>query len=314
MKKQKSRKNHLPKITVDAYITERIQEKRTANQHNAADLYRTTRNWIVKYQNGNRLCFPHLTPGWVDRFILFLQSAKLKNNTINTYISNLRTLYNRAYRDRLIPRHTESPFAHIILKRGQPISRAIQEDDLHQIVSMKSTCPDLTDTINYCTFSYLACGMPFIDLAHLTTDNIQNDEIVYRRKKTSTRIRIGITEGMQKLINYYADKSSHYLFPILPKPDISHEEYKSILRAYNHSLKQLGERLPHPVRLTSYVFRHTWACEALRKHTPISIISQALGHTSEKTTRFYLSTLDQSEMNRMNHLVIGKLDHLVAQG
>lgn len=314
MKKQKSRKNHLPKITVDAYITERIQEKRTANQHNAADLYRTTRNWIVKYQNGNRLCFPLLTPGWVDRFILFLQSAKLKNNTINTYISNLRTLYNRAYRDRLIPRHTESPFAHIILKRGQPVSRAIREDHLHEIVSMKSTYPELTDTINYCTFSYLACGMPFIDLAHLTTDNIQNDEIVYQRKKTSTRIRIGITEGMQKLINYYRNQSSPYLFPILPKPDISHEEYKTILRTYNHSLKQLGELLPHPVRLTSYVFRHTWASEALRKHTPISIISQALGHTSEKTTRFYLSTLDQSEMNRMNHLIIGKLDHLVARG
>lgn len=314
MKEQKSRKNHLPKITVAAYITERIHEKRAANQHNAADLYRTTRNWILKFQPGNRLCFHHITPGWVDRFVVFLQAAHLKNNTINTYVSNLRTLYNRASRDRLLPRCTESPFAHIILKRGQPLSRAIGEDHLHQIVSLKSTHPELTDTINYCTFSYLACGMPFIDLAHLTTDNIQNNEIVYQRKKTSTRIRIGITEGMKKLIRQYADKSSPYLFPILPKSEISHEAYKSILRAYNHSLKQLGERLPHPVRLTSYVFRHTWASEALRKHTPVSIISQALGHTSEKTTRFYLSTLDQSEMNRMNHLIIGKLDQLVAQG
>lgn len=37
-----------------------------------------------------------------------------------------------------------------------------------------------------------------------------------------------------------------------------------------------------------------------------------LGHTSEKTTRFYLAQLDQSELNRANAIITGSLDMIVA--
>ena len=62
------------------------------------------------------------------------------------------------------------------------------------------------------------------------------------------------------------------------------------------------------------VFRHTWATNALRKQVPLSIISQALGHTSEKTTRFYLASLEQSELNRANARVTEEVDLLLAAG
>jgi len=64
----------------------------------------------------------------------------------------------------------------------------------------------------------------------------------------------------------------------------------------------------------TYVFRHTWATNALRKQVPLSIISQALGHTSEKTTRFYLASLEQSELNRANARVTEEVDLLLAAG
>ena len=169
--------------------------------------------------------------------------------------------------------------------------------------------------IDYCTFAYLSCGMPFADMARLTTANLYGEEIVYRRKKTGTLIRVGITAGMRRLINKYADASSPYLFPILsPGREVGHEEYKAILRSYNNSLKKIGRALSRPIHLTSYVFRHTWATNALRKQVPLSIISQALGHTSEKTTRFYLASLEQSELNRANARVTEGVDLLLAAG
>ena len=100
----------------------------------------------------------------------------------------------------------------------------------------------------------------YLQSAGLRVNTVYGEEIVYRRKKTGTLIRVGITAGMRRLINKYADASSPYLFPILsPGREVGHEEYKAILRSYNNSLKKIGRALSRPIHLTSYVFRHTWA-------------------------------------------------------
>ena len=56
-----------------------------------------------------------------------------------------------------------------------------------------------------------------------------------------------------------------------------------------------------PIPLTLYVVRHSWASIAKQKQIPISVISDALGHDSEKTTLIYLSTLDTSAVDNANN-------------
>ena len=156
--------------------------------------------------------------------------------------------------------------------------------------------------------------MPFIDLAHLTRDNIVDNELVYNRCKTGVLVRVGITPGMQRLFDKYALSDSRYLFPVLPEKaegERLHEAYKQALHHYNGCLVEIGSRLSVPVCLTSYVFRHTWATAALYNDTPVAIISQALGHTSERTTRHYLAALDQSRLNSANEIITKGLDVLV---
>lgn len=50
---------------------------------------------------------------------------------------------------------------------------------------------------------------------------------------------------------------------------------------------------------------------AKENSAPISVISQALGHTSEETTRFYLKELDQSIIDRVNMKIIGFVEKWV---
>lgn len=309
-------KKHPPKVgnaLFGPFATERIRLKREAGQHNAADLYRTTRNWLGRYRRGPDLRLRDITPSLVAGFGDYLRGKGLKVNSVNTYLSNLRVLYNDARRAGLVPESTPYPFAQFRLRRETPSPRALRGKTVEEIVTLTPRNVAQERAVDYCTFSYLACGMPFVDLAHLTTDNVRDGEIVYRRKKTGTAIRVGITPGMERLIRKYANPASPYLFPIMRKR-ASHEGYKSILRSYNAALKEIGNAcLSQPVRLTSYVVRHTWATEALRKNTPISVISQALGHTSEKTTRFYLAALDQSELDKANRIVTGDIDRIVAR-
>ena len=56
----------------------------------------------------------------------------------------------------------------------------------------------------------------------------------------------------------------------------------------------------------TYTLRHSWATEALRQNIPVAVISQAMGHTSEKTTRIYLAQLDQSVLNKANAKITKK--------
>ena len=62
-----------------------------------------------------------------------------------------------------------------------------------------------------------------------------------------------------------------------------------------------------PVTLTTYVARHTWASIAKSKNISISIISEAMGHDSENTTRIYLASLDTSIVDKANKLILKSL-------
>lgn len=65
----------------------------------------------------------------------------------------------------------------------------------------------------------------------------------------------------------------------------------------------VGELLHIATPLTTYVARHSWATIAKNEGVPVSIISEGLGHTSEKTTRIYLDSFTNDTMNRVNENV-----------
>ena len=57
----------------------------------------------------------------------------------------------------------------------------------------------------------------------------------------------------------------------------------------------------------TYVARHSWATLAHENDVPVSVISDCMGHTSEKTTRIYLDRIDTKRLDRANRLVINSL-------
>lgn len=49
--------------------------------------------------------------------------------------------------------------------------------------------------------------------------------------------------------------------------------------------------------------RHSWATIAKNEGIPISLISEGLGHTSEKTTQIYLNSFAVDTLNKVNENV-----------
>ena len=66
-------------------------------------------------------------------------------------------------------------------------------------------------------------------------------------------------------------------------------------------------RLGLAIPLTMYVARHGWASIAKSRNIPVSIISEAMGHDSEKTTLIYLASLDTSAIDKANSLILKAL-------
>lgn len=288
------------------YMDFQVARKREAGKDSTADLYRVVRNRLYRFWKGASLQWTDITAAMVDDFDSSLRAEGLAVNTVNSYLSSFRALCHTALREGL-PGPASDPFAGLHLKREETAKRALKIAEVNKVMQADYPGePSLREALDLFIFSYLACGIPFVDLAYLTKKNIVGGEIVYYRHKTGALIRVGITPAMRLLLRKYGQKGSPYLFPILSAGKDGHEAYKAALRKYNSLLVIIGEHLHLSVKLTSYVARHSWATEALRQNIPVAVISQAMGHTSEKTTRIYLAQLDQSVLNKANAKITKK--------
>lgn len=108
------------------------------------------------------------------------------------------------------------------------------------------------------------------------------------------------------------EKDSPFLLPIIPIPEpqqVLDEEtinrlYYNASRVINRSLLQINCTLSFSHVLTLYVARHSWASIAKNRHTPVSVISEGLGHDNECTTQIYLASLDNGILDAANRKVL----------
>ena len=113
---------------------------------------------------------------------------------------------------------------------------------------------------------------------------------------------------MQEIIERYDTQGSPYLLAIIRDMEVDgRKQYKKTAHLVNQKLKKLGMRLGLSIPLTTYVARHAWASIAKSKNISLSVISEAMGHDSENTTRIYLASLDTSLVDKANSLILKSL-------
>ena len=86
------------------------------------------------------------------------------------------------------------------------------------------------------------------------------------------------------------------------------QQYINAYYRVNRNLQKVGKMLGLDTKLTLYVARHAWASIALSNKVPLSTISKAMGHDSEKTTLIYLRSLDTASVDKANSDIIKLMD------
>ena len=290
-------------------------------QERTARAYRTVAKGLIAYNKGEDIPLYQINARLIKAFEIHLRDKGKLPNTISYYMRNLRAIYNKAISSKHLVNITgEKPFAGVFTGTTKTMKRALSVDELKNLYSLdfadmlKTAAPKSQDRAGLerlsvawrlFFFCFYARGMCFIDLAYLRKDNIHSGVLRYCRKKTGQQVEIKITSELQQIIDSFANevKGTPYLFPVIKdNGKNSRLQYENGLRLQNRRLKALS-RLAGIRSVSTHVSRHSWATIGKQENVPLRVISECLGHTSEKTTLIYLGLLDNTVLDQANELV-----------
>lgn len=290
-----------------SFAHEVIRQLGQIGKPRTAERYTTVINSFRRFRGENDIPVEEVDSDLMVRYENFLKTAGVCPNTTSYYMRGLRAIYNRAVEKELTMQR--SPFKHVYTGIDKTVKRAVPLNIIRQIRNLDLTLsPAMDFARDIFMFSFYTRGMSFIDMAFLKKKDLRSGILSYRRQKTGQQLSIKWEKPMQEIIDKYDTGDTPYLLPIIKNMDVdARRQYKNAAHLVNDKLRKLGEQLGLAIPLTTYVARHGWASIARSKNIPLSIISEAMGHDSEKTTRIYLASLDTSVIDKANRQIINAL-------
>jgi integrase len=295
--------------TVETIFLEQIKNFENANRKGYALSCKQVYNSLKQFNSHLNIYFSDIDIVWLKKHEMWLRNKNLSENTIGIRFRTLRAMYNIAIEEKSVNPQCYPFHSYKVSKlHKETAKRALTKTDIQHIIKYKTNCERTQFSLDLFTFSYLMGGINFVDVALLTKDNIINDQLIYTRKKTSKLIKLPIHPNALNLIKKYHNPDNPHLFPIL-FPYHKTEQQKAnrihkIIGKTNKNLKAVGKELKLPIPLTTYVARHSFATVLKRSGVQTSVISESLGHSSEKVTQYYLDSFENDKLREtINYLL-----------
>ncbi len=285
------------------YLETTIARLRESGRIESANILQATKNAWCRFFKREHFSFEDINFTSLRNFEDFCAANGNMPNTIFLYLRTLKTAVNTGIKERVISEKYQ-PFKEFSLakyRRVKTQKRSISREELKAIEELDlKEGSSVHHSRNYFLFSYYTGGMNFIDMACLKWENIYKDHLSYVRRKTNEVINVPLVAPARELLEKYHaitfEGKTSYVFPILgaihKTPSSIANRLHKVNSMVNRDLREMGEILKIPIKLTTYVARHTFATTMKRNGVPVSIIGQALGHEDEKTTQIYLDSFN----------------------
>ena len=276
-------------------------------QFRTAETYEAALRSFQRFLGAPTLAFREITPTLIARYEVYLAGRGLSRNTSSFYMRILRAIYNRAVDAGLV--RQRSPFRHVYTGVDKTRKRAVPLSVIRRIKHLDlSGSPSLTLARDLFLFSFYTRGMSFVDMAGLTPGNLNGGYLRYIRRKTGQPISIRWEKCMQEIVDRYPDIATGRLLPIVVRTGVDpRRQYRTALFEVNKGLAEISRLLRLDCPLTTYVARHSWASIAYANEIPLSVISEGMGHGSEKVTRVYLASVNSSAVDKANRRILKML-------
>jgi integrase len=292
--------------TLFNFMQHEISQLQQRGKFRTGETYQSGLNKFRNFRNGRDIMLDEITSDEMQLYEGTMARQGLCPNTTSFYMRILRAVYNKAVEKGITEQ--KHPFKHVYTGISKTVKRAIQLNDIRRVKALELPAgTSLSLARDLFLFSFYTRGMTFVDMANLRRQNLQSGYITYRRQKTGQLLNIKIEKCAQEIINRYADPKSDYIFPIIKTAGCEYRQYKNALKLINVRLKEIGRLIGIPIKLTTYVGRHSWGSAAKTGNIPLSVISESMGHDNETTTQIYLASLDTSVIDQANAKILKKL-------
>lgn len=317
----------------DDYIAYFKHKKESLKEYNNEKGFGTTLNYLQGYLSFGTLPFKDITKEWLEDFEEFLNEQPSSRNkdqmlspsTIHTQLKRVRSIYNNAIQDKIIPQSL-SPFGRNGYLLPSPtntkVLQRLDKDELGRLFK-KHYDKDADGLIYYVhkafCLSFLTAGMRIEDIMTLKWSNIKNGQLSYNMKKGSTggtQMHFGVNAQMKPILDELRPKEykdEDYIFPFLKKgiENKENETYKKEIASktaiYNAYLKDIADDIYSDKKITSHIARHTWAAIMYEETNNIKLIQENLGHKDIKTTINYIGRLSTKKNDEALTSVYGKI-------
>ena len=292
-------------ITVGELFKQHIhcleEEKRTGYKLSIQQTY----NSLIKFNRHLDIPFSEMDYNWLKGYEVWLRKQGKSENTIGIRFRNIRMVFNLAVNMKLV-KQEDYPFRKFNVSKlhEETAKRALTKEEVKAVINYPVAGKDYYTrlAVSLFTFSYFMGGINFVDMAYLTEKNIIENRLIYHRRKTGKLINLSMQEKALLVLKEYKRSYEPYLFPILSSKHKTEQQrlnrLHKVITKVNKALKSIGEELKIPIKLTTYVARHSYATVLKRAGVATSIICESLGHSSEKVTQIYLDGFENSQIDK----------------
>ena len=293
----------------------------TAKRYGTSISYKTAMTAFYKFRPD--MMFRDVTPALLYGFEDWMLANGRSVTTVGIYTRSLRTIINLAITEGNFPQESY-PFGAKRKRKYQiPVTRNIKKalsiEDIRAIKTVELPDRDEEFARDMWMFSFYCNGMNMADIFFLRYENIDGDYLRFIRKKTVNTqreqipVEVFLTDPAKEIIAKWGnpdDSPQNYVFSGMEGLGGGLLLYKrkgNFTRSVNGKMKSIARRLDLDRRLTTIVARHSYATTLKNLDVATEEISENLGHSDIKTTRFYLDSFSGDQKGRTPLRLVGAI-------
>lgn len=260
---------------LSAYILALTQSLRNARRNSQAHSFASLLSSLRDFVKTDEIKFSDINAGFVRDYAGWLKQTGITESTQSFYLRTLRTILNKAQKDGLVEVSPEW-FMEVntrIYKPSDSRGTKLSRDVLLKIenLDLPSNGP-LALVRDMFMFGFYCEGMELVDIANLTTENIKDGLMIYRRRQKGVKKVVVLGSEAKKIIKRYVSPGQHYIFPLLGTA--GHIMFSSVSNYVRQYLKNIGEKVGFPqltfsMNISAYksLMSSVSLSELLLKHT-----------------------------------------------
>ena len=243
--------------------------------------------------------FDQITPAYLRSLETDLLQKGIKKNTVAALMRYIRSIFNIAINDDLIPASLY-PFRKFKIKTELTVKRNLTIDELVRLRKVEHPAVDIF------FLSFFLIGANIRDVLFAKKDQIFEGRFNFTRSKTGKPMSISLLPEALEIIERHS--GAHLVLKFMERRKRLDQFNKWI----NKNLRAAAGSVEIKRNVTTYAARHSWASIASSIGVSVDVISKALGHNSATVTDAYIN-FDMSQVDNTNRMVADAINKKALQ-